>query len=252
MFTGQIFDGFHIIYITISLILTILILFLATKYLKKQNHKNIFLVSTGIVCFLSHISHLWLQFFTNNGVAQINDYILFPLYFCNLMMFLLLVLSLLTNKNSKFFQVLAVFTFYGGMLGSTISLIYPDYYVSSGGNVDYYVIKSFMSHSILMIGAMWLYLGGFFKPRLSNVIWYFIGLVVTGLLGFITNVMYEVFLNRQANAMWMQAPAIEGTPFDGWLLAFLSLIIVTCVSLYFEFKLPVEERIFESKKLVLL
>lgn len=252
MITGQMFDGFHLLYIVISLLLTVVILFYATKYIKKQSSKDRFLVSMGLLCFFFHISSLWVEYLTNDGVAQVNDYILFPIYFCNLLMITLLVLSLLPNKQSKFYQILSIFTFYGGLFGPTISLIYPTYYLSSGGNLDYYVMKSLISHSFLLIGTMWLYLGGYFKPRLSNVIWYFLGLVVTGILGFITNVIYEVFLNRQINAMWMQAPAIDGTPFDGWLLGVITLFIVGIISVIFELRLPLKDRIFETKKLVLL
>lgn len=252
MATGQMFDGFHLLYIIISLLLTAIMLIYARKYLKKQHHKDMFLVINGLLCFFSHISSLWVEYLTNDGVAHVNDYILFPIYFCNLLMITLLILSLLPNKQSKLYQILSIFTFYGGLFGPTISLIYPTYYLASGGNIDYYVMKSLVSHSFLLVGTMWLYLGGYFKPRLSNVIWYFAGIFLAGILGFITNVIYEVFLNRQINAMWMQAPAIDGTPFDGWLMGTISLIVVAIISVIFELQLPVKDRFFETKKLILL
>jgi len=58
LFRYQLFDGFHIMYIVISLLLTGGILYLASKYLKKELHKEAFLKFWGLITFLLHISPL--------------------------------------------------------------------------------------------------------------------------------------------------------------------------------------------------
>jgi hypothetical protein len=248
MVLGELFDGFHILYIVISLAITVVVLYLATKFLKKQNHKDLFLVIVGCLCFITHISSLWYEFLTNYGQALAPDYMLFPVYFCNLQMGILLFLSILKNKQSRFYQTVSIFAFWGGLFGATVSLFDPDYYLGAS-NLNWGIWKSMLSHSIMFIGTTWLLLGGYFKPRFSNVIWYVGGIVITGVLGYFTNVLFDVFINRQINAMWMQAPAIDGTPFTGWVLAPLTIIVVGVVSILFELKLPKEIQIFTTKKL---
>ncbi len=250
MVQGQLFDGFHLTYILVSTIITVLLLYIPFKYIKKQDSKNLYLNILGWVTIISHMAIMWYDFLAH-GEAHADSSILFPIYFCNVMMYMLLVCAAMNKKDTKIFKIVATITAYGGIIGATISLIYPDYYLTGQSNLDFGIWKSMISHSFLFIGSMWLFLGGYVKPRLANVIWYNVGLVCIAIMAYTTNFLWAIFLNLDANAMWSHHPAIEGTIFNGYVMGILSILLVGLVGLLFELRLPKEEQVFQTKKLEL-
>ena len=98
----MIFDTTHSLYVVISILFTILILVVAKKQITSEKNKLRFLRFFSLGTFLLHISIIWTTYLTNDlnyGFAF--DNILFPIYFCNLAMYCLIICSFMdTNKNT--------------------------------------------------------------------------------------------------------------------------------------------------------
>src|SRR5690606_33311645 len=106
---------------------------------------------------LLHISIMWVTYLKNDGnYGYAFDNILFPIYFCNLTMYCLMICSFL-NPTTKGFKIFATFTAWGGIFGSLISLFYPDYYLNTPTLKDWGVLKSMLSHSTMLVGCLYLF-----------------------------------------------------------------------------------------------
>lgn len=231
----MLFDGPHLLYIFISLPISVLILYLAYKYIKAYKHKEWFLKFWALVTVFLHLLPLWVDFLMGEQpIAKDNQ--LFPIYFCNMSMYLLVITAFWGDKQSKSFRYLATITSYAGTLGALISLFYPDYYLGSGNMLALPVMKSMLSHSTMMIGALYFMVGGYFKVRVKeNTIDYMIGLLGFGLIGVLVNTLFKVTGRGEPNAMFLQRPPIEEAPFlNVVVIAILMVGVVALTSFLIE------------------
>lgn len=205
-FIGQLFDPFHIFYIVFSILITILLLIIPNKYFKTDKTKNTYLKFWGLITVFLHISPLWVDFLVDKQPIA-SDNMLFPIYFCNLTMYLLLITSFIENKNSKTFKCFAIITSYAGILGALISLIYPDYYIDS--QMTWGVFKSMLSHSTMLIGALYLMTGKYFKVEVSNTKVFTVGLLGFGFMGLLVIITFKLANLYVPNAMYLLRPALE-------------------------------------------
>jgi heme O synthase-like polyprenyltransferase len=53
------FDGPHLLYIFVSLFITVILLYLATRFLKKPKHKDVFLKVFAALTVFLHLLPLW-------------------------------------------------------------------------------------------------------------------------------------------------------------------------------------------------
>ncbi|HOJ44918.1 MAG TPA: YwaF family protein [Bacilli bacterium] len=245
---GSLFDISHITYIVISLGLTVLFLWLPSKVFTTQTHKDVYLKFWGWATIFLHISPLWIEFLKGNQ-AVAADNMLFPIYFCNLSMYLLVIVAIWGNKKSKAFNYLATMTGYAGALGALISLFYPEYYIHGGSIFDWGVFKSMLSHSTMLVGSLYLMVGGYFKIQKQNTVVYFVGLLVFGLIGIGVNQTFALAGLNAPNAMFLQRPPIEDVPFLN-----VYVIALMMVTLIFGFTTLVEhlrtKRLLQTAPLV--
>lgn len=246
----MLFDGPHLLYIFISLILTILILYLATKYIKKFKHKEWFLKFWAVLTVFLHWLPLWVSHLQGQDAIAANNQ-LFPIYFCNMSMYLLVITAFWGDKKSKSFHYLSVITCYAGALGALISLFYPEYYLGSGNIFELGVIKSMLSHSTMLIGSLYLMTGKYFKVKLKdNVIIYGVGLLGFGVIGLAVNGLFALVGLPQPNAMFLQKPPIEEVPFlNVFVIALLMMLVVAGISYtieYLETKRTAKEKVTAS------
>ncbi len=213
VFSASMFDGPHLIYIFASLLATVLIIFLALKFIKKQKHKDTFLKFWAFATVFLHLLPLWTKFLSGEDPIA-NDNMLFPIFFCNLSMYLLVVTAFWGDKSSKGFKYFAIVTAYSGILGALISLFYPEYYFEDGVMLKLGVMKSLLSHSTMLIGCLYILLGNYFKISLKeNTLIFTGGMVVFLLIGILVNAIFRWAGLDGPNAMYLQHPPIEGVPF---------------------------------------
>jgi Zn-dependent protease with chaperone function len=231
---GEIFDSHHLWYIFVSLAVTVGLLWLGHRFLKSSRGKDLFLKTFAFLTFFLHISIMWVEFL-KNGNASAYDNILFPKYFCNFCMYLLMIVSLWENKKSKTFQAIAVFTAYGGFFGAMISLIYPDYYLGAPNMFEWGVFKSLLSHSTMLVGSLWIFVGGYIPIRRTNVILYSGGLLGCGALGLIVNWLFKNNGLPDPNAMYLQHPPLAEAPFlNAYTIAALMVLVIFLFTLIYE------------------
>lgn len=223
---ASLYDVPHVLYIIISIGLTILVLYLANKYLHKQKHKDRFLKVFALLTVFLHISPIWVKFLRGEP-AIANDNMLFPIYFCNLSMYLLLIVAFTSDKNTKTFKSLATMMAYSGIIGAVITLFYPEFYLYGDSIFEWGMFKSFLSHSTMLVGAFYLFSGGYVKIEKQNTLIFSVGLLVFGALGLIVNITFRIAGLNKPNAMYLQSPPIAELPFlNAYVIAILLIGVV--------------------------
>lgn len=230
---NEMFDVFHLTYIFSSLLVTVIILLGAKKYIKMDKNKNLFLKFWGLLTVFLHLSELWVAFL-KGGSSLVHDNMLFPIFFCNLSMVLLLITGFIENKSSKAFKYLAIITAYSGVLGSLISLFYPSYYLGDS-KLTYHAVKSLLSHSTMLIGCLYLITGKYFKVEKSNTLIFVGGLLTFGAIGLVNNLIFKLAGLESPNSMYLEAPPIDGVNIlNVYMLAVLLTLVVLATTVIYE------------------
>lgn len=230
----MLFDTYHICYIIISSVITIgLLLFFST--IRKPSAKALILKITGVATVVIHVSSVWVEFLMT-GRAEAYANILFPIFFCNLAMYMLLICAFIRNKESVGFRWVATFTAYAGTIGALISLFYPDFYLSQPDFWDWGIFKSFLSHSTMMLGCLYLFVGGYVKIRVFNLAPYAAGLVGTLFVGLSINGLFAACGLEMPNAMFLLKSPIEEIPFfNGYGIGLLMVCLIFAFTVVWEF-----------------
>lgn len=225
-YLGSLFDLTHVLYMIVSLSVSALLIYFGKRVCKTPKQKDQFLFVFAFLTFALHISVLWVDFL-KNGQAGVPDNVLFPIYFCNLSMYVLFFVSLAKNQNTKVFRFFAIMAAYGGIFGSLISLFYPQYYLGAASIFEWGVFKSMLSHSTMLIGGVWLLVNSYFVVEMKNVLIYFYGLLVYGLIGLAVNGLFDAFGLYDPNAMYLSHPPLAEAPFlNTYVIAFLMCLII--------------------------
>ncbi|NLD25793.1 MAG: YwaF family protein [Acholeplasmataceae bacterium] len=225
----MLFDTTHILYVIISLLLTVGLMIVAKKYIKSPKNKLRFLRLFSIGTFCLHISIMWTTYLTgevNYGYAF--DNILFPIYFCNLAMYCLMICSFM-NPNKKYYRPFATFTAWAGIFGSLISLFYPEYYLNTPTLKDWSVLKSMLSHSTMLVGCLYLFVGNYVKLDIKNIIYYCYGLVGCLLVGLFNNFFLGLF-GKNKNSMYLKEPPLSEVPFLNFITIPLLMLLVIFIT----------------------
>ena len=218
----MIFDPPIVLYIVISfsvVIITLALLWL----LKKQNIKDSFLKFFAVMSFLIHISSLWVDYLSH-GYAFVKPTMIFPIYFCNLNMILLLVVAFIKDKKSKVFRILAEYVFFAGSIGAIIATLFSEFYNANPNLFDYYVFKSLLSHTFLLLGSAYLAVGGYIKIRVTNVLSFLVGIVICVYDGFMIETIFKIAGLPEQNAMYLIDGPLSGAP---WLSCYMIFLWMT-------------------------
>ena len=92
-----------ILFLAVFAVTTALIMLVLSR-IKEDRTKNIALKVFAWSCFITHISVMWQTSLTNAGSGFVDRSILWPIYFCNVIMYLLLILATM-KKDTKVFKV---------------------------------------------------------------------------------------------------------------------------------------------------
>ena len=151
-------------------------------------------------------------------------------------MYLLLIVAIM-KKDSKAFKLIATFTAYAGIIGALVTFFdykYP--FSNDGGLYSFERLKSTISHALLLVGGVYLFVGGWVKVRFKNTPLYLLGLLFNGFIGGILNWFFMAKgINPNMNAMWLRQTALAGEPiFTGVTIGLISLGLVALISIIWE------------------
>ncbi len=245
----MLFDLPHILYMVITGIITICLLVFFHFVMKKENQKNFILKFTAVITVVLHFSSLYVNFF-KNGQASVEAPMLLPIYPCNVAMWLLVICAFWKNKNSKVFEFIAEFTFYLGVVGSIVGIMLNEIYASNPNLADWNTLKGLLSHSVMLIGCVYLLIGGYIKIRVKNVLSVFVGLVFLLVDGGIIIGLYKAFNLDPPNCMYMLEIPFSSLPWvNTYLLGVFALIILFIITAIVEqIFVPKEERWYTKLK----
>lgn len=230
----MLFDTVHILYIVLTFVTTIGSL-IGLKFIKEQKWKDFALKSFALVTVLVHFSLVWTSYL-QTGTAMVTPSILFPIFFCNLAMWMLLVAAFWKNKESKLFKWIATFAAYAGIIGALVTTFYPDFYIANPDVSNWMVLRSMIDHTTMMIGCLYLFVGGYIEVRVFNVVPFVCGLLFSGVVGLINNGIFSLCGLPAQNSMYLQKPAIEGVPFlSCYVIGLMAVALVFIVGVIYEF-----------------
>ena len=244
MYNQAMFNLQHILYMVISGILTVVLLALAAKFAKNDTAKNRILKFAAIITVVIHYSNLWVDYFTTGGTATLENNQLLPVYPCNVVMWMLLIASLLNNKKCLLFQLLSEFCFYGGFICGVLGIVMNTNFDNNPTLADYDVLKGLLSHSTMLFGCLYMFVGKFMRIRVFNAVSVTAGLAVFITCGIAVNALYTSFGMEPPDGMWLHDNPYIGIP---PLVLGLLFVIVLFVALHlWDLRLPEEERWYKK------
>ncbi|MBR2903506.1 MAG: YwaF family protein [Clostridia bacterium] len=236
----------HILYMVISAIVSAGLLVLFAKTVKEQKHKNFILKFFAVITVVIHISNLWVEFFQNGGTAQIVGVHILPLFPCNIVMWMLLVTAFIDNKEGTVFRLLAEFCFIVGTLCGVVGILLNQNFGANPTLADYGILKGMLSHSTMLIGCIYLFVGGYVRPGIFSTLSLVFGFGIFVICGIVTNVLYAAFGMTSPDGIW-----INGVPYIGVSSIILGLALVAVyfgVFALIELRLPPEKRWYSRLK----
>ena len=239
----------HILYTVISFALTAALLAIFARYLTDEKKKKLVLKISALATVVLHYSSLYVDYFTT-GSAEISNTMILAVYPCNVAMWFLVVAAFTKNINGKFFKCLAEATFYLGLVGGVVGIVINENYISNPNLADWDILKGLLSHSTMIVGCVYLLVGGFIKIRVDNLI-SVVGMLLFLILdGGIVIGLHKAFNLDPPNCMYLLENPLPQLPwFNTWLIGVLGIVLCFAVTaIYEQIALEKEERWYSKLK----
>ena len=225
-------DKTHILYTVISGVITAILL-VACKFIKSEKNSIRVLKASAISTVILHYSSLYVDYFTT-GVAEVSGNMLLPIYPCNIAMWLLVITAFMP-KNGKAFKMIALMTFYLGVIGGVVGIVINENYIANPNLADWDILKGLLSHSTMLFGCLYLLTGKFIKIRVSNML-----TIMIGLVGMLLDGLFVIWIYRHFNLDPPNAMYLLSTPFDNipwlttWTIGVLAVVILFAFTVIIE------------------
>lgn len=238
------------LYNLITFVIIFVIMKICIKKITKDSTKDFVLKFVSVLVVIIHYSSLYVDFFSNNGEAMIENNMILPVYPCNIIMWLLLIVAFTKNKESKTYKSLSEFTFIGGTLCGLIGVLFNINFLNNPDFLDYDILKGLISHTVMIFGTIFLYVFDYVKLEVSRTMKSILnGLVLFSLCGLAINVLFAIFDIPSVNAMFMLEPPLPNVPFFNFFTIGLLGLILSFIGLniFENFTLPKEQRWLSDK-----
>ena len=237
------------LYILISATITIYLLKHFNKNVDGIERKNKILKFFAIATIVLHYSSIPVDYFSS-GSASVDGTMLLPIFPCNFAMWTLFWVAFYKNKSGKFFDFLVQMTFYVGVAGGILGIAFNEAYINTPSLSDWSVLKGLLSHSTMLIGSFYLFVGKYFEIRVSNMKNILLSLGVLLIDGMLVILLYALCELDPPNSMFMLETPYEAYPWlNTWsfgALAILAGFVIT--STYEYFKLDKKDRWYSLLK----
>lgn len=233
------------LYNVVAFAITIALMIFCKKKIKSEKVKDLVLKCVAVAVVVIHYSSLYVDYFSNNGEAMIENNMILPVYPCNIIMWLLLIVAFMKNKESSIYKMLSEFTFIGGTFCGVIGVVFNINFLNNPSLADYDILKGLISHSVMIFGTVYLFVFKYVKLETirttKSIFW---GLLIFTICGGITNLLFVIFDIPSVNAMFMLEPPIESMPFFNFFTIGILGLILSFIGLniYEGFTKPKEDR----------
>ncbi len=225
----------HTLYTAISFIITVTGLLILSKKLTKEEHKAKVLKISALLTVVIHFSSVYVDYFSGQSPV-LEKSMLLPIYPCNLAMWLLLVVAFIKNKNGKVFEFLSLITFYLGLIGGLIGIIFNEIYISNPNLLEWGVLKGLLSHSTMLFGCLYLLVGGYLKIGVSNLIQVIFGLLLLIADGALMILLHVIFKLDPPNSMYLLEIPFASLPwFNVLTIGILAVVVIFIATALYEF-----------------
>ena len=239
----MLFDAQHIWFIVLSLLFIVGVEVLLFFFVTTERLKNMFLQLFAVLTVILHFSKLWVNYFAT-GVAKADLAMLMPYYPCHIVMWLLVILAFIKNKQSLLFALLAEFAFYMGVLGGLSGIFLNFLYEANPTLANWDVLSSLLSHTFLITGSAYLLIGKYIKIRVFNCCSALVGFALMLVTGGVIIGLHQLFHLDPPNSMFLVEPPFSEVPwFNTWLIGALALILLFAfTAIYEQIAVKPEER----------
>ena len=211
------------IFSVICLLIVIIIMCIIKKYEKNEKRLDLYFIISSILTVLIHYSVLIVKF--RNGDYFIEDNLFLPVYPCNVMMWVNLVLCFLIIKKGKAFNILATFSMYVGTMCGIIGLCFNTNFLNTPYFSDYSILKGLLSHVTLIFSSLYLGLFGYIKINtLKNLKGLLIGAIILALSSVVSMQVLTKMNREPVNGMLIK-PLAEAPYVNFYMICLVGLIL---------------------------
>ena len=201
------------LYNLITFVIMFVIMKICIKKITKDSTKDFVLKFVSVLVVIIHYSSLYVDFFKNKE-ALIDANMILPIYPCNIIMWMLLIVSFMKNKESKLYKSLSEFIFIGGTICGLIGVLFNINFLNNPNLLDYNILKGLVSHSVMIFGTIYLFVFDYVKLEVARTTKSIIfGLVIFVICGLTINILFAIFDIPSVNAMFMLEPPFPEMPF---------------------------------------
>ena len=203
----SVFGSVHLIYLFITIPLSIVALFLAKKYAKTEKAQNIVLKSIAV---------LWLIWILINRLSQVFRYSdvrweqIIPDSFCGMTSLALSLAVLFGKKDNAAYH----FLWFLGLLGALITIFNPTFLDQSSSVFYLPTISGLLHHSICLVMVCALLL--FKQIRITYKKWY---CTLFGFTSYLTLGAFQMSVFGFSDSFHIAEPILSDTPLTAWVMA---------------------------------
>ena len=211
------------IFSVISLLVIILIMCVIKKYENNEKRLDLYFIISSILTVLIHYSSLIVRF--RNGNYFIEDNMFLPVYPCNVMMWINLVLCFLITKKGKAFEILATFSMYCGTMCGIVGLCFNANFLNNPSFSDYEILKGLLSHVTLIFSSLYLGLFGYIKINtLKNLKGLLFGAIILALSSVVSMQILTKMNREPVNGMLLK-PLADKPYVNFYMICLVGLIL---------------------------
>ena len=230
----MLFDLQHILFFSISFMIVAVVEVILYKYVHKQENKNLVLKIAAILTVIIHYSSLLYDYLTTKS-AQIEENMIFMVYPCNVGMWCLLLCAFIENKNTKFYYILSEFTFYLGIVGGLIGILFNENYSNTPSLADYHILKGLVSHVTMLFGAIYLKVGSYIRIRIHNILSVALGYIFMLLNAVFVITIEKAYDMEASNPMYLISVPYEAYPWINiWTMGIAGFILLLAIVTIYE------------------
>ena len=218
----QVFGKEHLIYVIVSIIVTLAVCILSKLFIKTEKAKTIFIKISGLILFIIIFSNrlaLVFEYDKANWMKLITD------SFCSTSSYVLSLALLIGKRNNNVLH----FIWLVALAGGAITTFYPNFIDQNPSFMYPPTILGMMHHTWSAIVVILMFLHGYLNLTYKK--WY------CTLIGFMAYLSYGAFLMcvlKFNNPFYMTGPAIDGTIFTAWVIAPIYIVVYSLIMLVVE------------------